>query len=214
MIIAHHLMWTAYGWWLPNDPRGSTSHTIRCDLIAELGELHQGRKRVQPASADIKRFYEIACGVLAHPLLEFSGKEAKVIGDALAQTVRRLRYTCYACAVLPDHVHVLIRKHRDRPEEMIRHFQESSMSLLREGGFRSANHPVWGGPGWKVFLDQPDEVRITIGYIRKNPLRIGLPEQHWSFVKEYDNWPLHRGHNPKSPYATHRHGEAFRWRKG
>jgi len=26
MIIAHHLIWTAYGFWLPNDPRGSSSH--------------------------------------------------------------------------------------------------------------------------------------------------------------------------------------------
>jgi hypothetical protein len=25
IVIAHHIMWTLYGWWLPNDPRGSTS---------------------------------------------------------------------------------------------------------------------------------------------------------------------------------------------
>ena len=29
MVIGYHLIWTAYGWWLPNDPRGSTSHRIR-----------------------------------------------------------------------------------------------------------------------------------------------------------------------------------------
>lgn len=34
LVLAHHVMWTAYGWWLPNDPRASTSHTIRNDLIA------------------------------------------------------------------------------------------------------------------------------------------------------------------------------------
>jgi hypothetical protein len=46
IIIAHHLMWTLYGWWLPNDPRGSTSRMIRNNLIAELGELHFGRKSI------------------------------------------------------------------------------------------------------------------------------------------------------------------------
>ena len=213
MIIAHHLMWTAYGWWLPNDPRGSASRTIRTDLVAELGEIHHGRKSIQPASADIKRFYEHACEILVHPLLEFSGAEAKVIGDAIAEAVRRLRYTCYACAILPDHIHMLIRKHRDQPEEMIANLQEASRSRLRREGFRTANHPVWGGPGWKVFLDRPDEVRRTVEYIRKNPIKLGLPPQRWSFVKEYDNWPLHEGHSPDSPYATHKHGEAFRWRK-
>ena len=25
--------------------------------------------------------------------------------------------------------------------------------------------------------------------------------QHWDFVKPYDQWPLHEGHNPDSPYA-------------
>ena len=28
LVIAYHLIWTAYGWWLPNDPRGSGSVTI------------------------------------------------------------------------------------------------------------------------------------------------------------------------------------------
>ena len=60
IVIAHHIMWTLYGWWLPNDPRGSTSRTIRNDLVAELGELHFGRKTVQPAGRDIRDFYEQA----------------------------------------------------------------------------------------------------------------------------------------------------------
>ena len=52
MVIAYHLIWTAYGWWLPNDPRGSMSELIASDIIAELGELHYGRKRVQPLPRD------------------------------------------------------------------------------------------------------------------------------------------------------------------
>lgn len=49
VVIAYHLIWTAYGWWLPNDPRGSTSRRIAADPIAQLGQLHFGRKKVQPA---------------------------------------------------------------------------------------------------------------------------------------------------------------------
>jgi hypothetical protein len=47
IVIAHHLVWTLYGWWLPNDPRGSMSQSIRNDIIADLGKLHFGRKKVQ-----------------------------------------------------------------------------------------------------------------------------------------------------------------------
>lgn len=66
MVIAYHLIWTLYGWWLPNDPRGSMSQLIRNDIIGELGELHYGRKRVQPSSQEIKEFYEKAAGTLRH----------------------------------------------------------------------------------------------------------------------------------------------------
>ena len=44
IVITHHLIWTAYGWWLPNDPRGSGSKTVRNPSLAQLGNLHFGRK--------------------------------------------------------------------------------------------------------------------------------------------------------------------------
>jgi len=213
VIIAHHVIWTAYGWWFPNDPRGSMSRTIRSDPIADLGEIHHGRKRVQPASADLRAFYQHAQEALVHPLLEFAATERQVIADSFAGAITLHRYTCTACAIMPDHVHILIRKHRDRPEEMIVRLQEASARVLRERKLRPANHPVWGGPGWTVFLDLPEEVWRTIHYINGNPAKLGLPAQGCEFVKEYDNWPLHAGHSPNSPYATHKHGEAFRWRK-
>lgn len=68
IVIAYHLIWTAYGWWLPNDPRGSSSHTLRSDVIAELGTLHEGRKAVQPASHDLRVFYAAAADWLRHDL--------------------------------------------------------------------------------------------------------------------------------------------------
>ena len=42
VVVAYHLIWTAYGWWLPNDPRGSASRTVDCPRIAELGPHYYG----------------------------------------------------------------------------------------------------------------------------------------------------------------------------
>ena len=64
IVIAYHLTWTAYGFWLPSDPRGSTSRYIASDVIAELGELHYGRKRIQPAGRVVRQFRERAEEVL------------------------------------------------------------------------------------------------------------------------------------------------------
>ncbi|MBY0523102.1 MAG: hypothetical protein K2R98_06870 [Gemmataceae bacterium] len=202
LVIAYHLVWTGYGWWLPNDPRGSGSTEIRCNVLAELGELHVGRKRVQPAGAEVRQFYQQAGGLLKHPLVNFDHAARAVIASAFDRVIQQHRYTCYACAVMPDHVHIVIRKHRHEAEDMITALREASRAEVDVSRLLPMGHPVWScGAGWKVFLDHPSEVRRTIHYVEQNPTKIGLPRQFWPFVKPYDDWPLHPGHSPNSPYA-------------
>jgi REP element-mobilizing transposase RayT len=188
MVAAYHLVWTAYGWWLPNDPRGSSSHVIRQDLIAELGELHHGRKKVQPSGKVIRKFYDEAKLVLKHELRTFTEDEVQLIAASFADVIRQQRYTCYACAIMPDHVHILIRKHKHLAEEMIANLQDRSWEAITTAQRRCSDHPVWGGPGWKVFLDTREDIERTIRYVRDNPVKIGRPVQVYDFVKVYDGW--------------------------
>src|SRR6185503_16755512 len=117
-----------------------------------------------------------------------------------SEVITERSYTCYACAIMPDHVHILIRKHRDTVEEMAIALMKRSRETLIRADRRSKDHPTWtGGTGWSVFLEHPQEIRRTIPYIEKNPEKIRLPRQHWPFVKDYDDWPLHKGHSPNSP---------------
>ncbi len=202
IIIAYHLIWSAYGSWLPNDPRGSMSNQIRNDVLSDLGEIHFGRKKIQPASRVIREFYQEAKSFLQYPLLAFRPVEFSIIAEAFAEEITAQKYTCYACAIMPDHVHILIRKHKHPAEVMIANLQQASRRLLRDKKIRDMDHPTWGGPGWKVFLDTPGDIRRTIKYVESNPVKAPLPAQKWSFVKEYDGWPLHPGHSPQSLYAT------------
>ncbi len=66
-VAGYHLIWTVYGWWLANDPRGSTSLVLRVESLAALGDLHEGRKAVQPPRHVIREFYEDARDQLKHP---------------------------------------------------------------------------------------------------------------------------------------------------
>jgi REP element-mobilizing transposase RayT len=94
---------------------------------------------------------------------------------------------------MPDHVHVLIRKHKHLAEQMAENLMRASRDRLIETGHRDRTHPTWiAGFGWKVFLDHPDEVRRTVRYIEQNPVKARLPAQKWPFVKAYDGWPLHK----------------------
>jgi REP element-mobilizing transposase RayT len=206
MVIGYHLIWTAYGCWLPNDPRGSTSHTVACDIIAELGPLHYGRKEVQPGRRTVEAFYDRAREVLKFPVQLLTTDEIDIVGHAIGEAIAEYRYTCYACAVLPDHVHMVIRKHRHKAEEMVNFMQESTRNRLIVLGKRSLDHPVWSTGGWEGFLDSPRAVRARIGYIERNPGKHGLGRQVWAFVKEYDDWPFHPGHSPNSPYERRLRG--------
>jgi len=188
MIIGYHLIWVAYGWWLPNDPRGSTSKLIRNLALVDLGDIHYGRKRIQPAGRVLKEFYEAAREVLKYPLQKFSKQEVAAIAESFENVIHKRTYTCYACAIMPEHIHLLIRKHRDSAEEMIEQFQEASRKQVLAATMRCEDHPVWGGPGWKVFLDTQRDMHRTVHYIEQNPVKIGLPQQHWDFVNKYDGW--------------------------
>jgi REP element-mobilizing transposase RayT len=188
VIVGHHLVWTAYGWWLPNDPRGSSSHEIRVEAIGDLGELHHGRKPVHPPSHEIREFYEKARTVLKHPLLRFSEEDVALLAVSFSRTVREQGYTCHACAIMPDHVHLLIRRHRDEGHAMIEKLQDDSKAAMIAEQRRSEEHPVWGGRGYAVYLNSPEDMNRTVRYVEDNPIKAGLPAQCWDFVQPYDGW--------------------------
>ena len=104
LVIAYHLIWSGYGWWLPNDVRGSMSRFVYSDLLRQLGELHFGRRRVQPARHMLLTEFDFARERLKHEMLEFGRAEVSAIADAFGLAIAELRYTCYACAIMPDHV--------------------------------------------------------------------------------------------------------------
>ncbi len=171
------------------------SKSIACDVTAELGTLHYGRKQVQPSAREIREFHKAARGALKHELLEYRPSDFSIIADTLGEVIREHNYTCYACSIMPDHVHILIRKHKHQAEDMLDNFQVATRLRFRSLKLRPEDHPVWGGPGWKVFLDEPTDIRRTIGYIEGNPPKYRLPKQDWPVVKAYDGWPLHRRTN-------------------
>src|SRR5437660_6579562 len=65
-ILAAHYVWTGYGHWLPNDPRGSGSESTRKDELSDLGPIHHGRKKPQPKRDELRAFYRNARHHLAH----------------------------------------------------------------------------------------------------------------------------------------------------
>ena len=181
-VIAYHLVWTAYGTWLPNDPRGSGSQGVATPLLTELGDVHYGRRRSQPSPSAVSAFYEHAEPRLQYPVVRFDIKLINVVAAAFSDAILAHRYTCYACAIMPDHIHMVIRKHKHRAEAMIDNLQAVSRMRLSNAHDTTPDHPVWTQGGWKRFLDNPSAVRTAISYVERNPKKSALPPQTWPFV--------------------------------
>ena len=187
IVIAVHLVFHGYGFWLPNDLRGSGSTEVRKDELRELGDPHFGRKpdRDQPSRDELKEFSQHAEPMLEHELLWFNSKHRQAIGKTFAKVVAQRRYTVYACAILQNHAHACVRTHRDRAEDMWHAFAEASQKSLRAFAEVPTNHSIWSHRPYKVFLYTPDEVITRIDYINGNPKKHHLPPQSWPFISPF-----------------------------
>lgn len=190
IAIAHHLILHAYGHWLPNDPRGSGSHEVRQEKLADLGPIHFGRKKVQPPREELREFRRAAAPKLEFPIVWFDDVKRQAIGDSISQVVRQQGYTVWACAILRNHVHLCVRRHRDDATAIWARFAGGTTAGLRLFADIPLTHPIWSERPYKVFLYTPDDVRRVIAYIENNSVKEGLGAQRWPFVIPYDGWPL------------------------
>ncbi len=193
-IIGHHLIWTLYGHWLPNDPRGSGSEAVRDPKFEALGELYRGRKpeHLQPSREELRVFHRQAEPLLEFPRFWMDEAKRQAVGGAIGEMVAARRYTVWACAVLSNHMHMVIRRHRDDALSMWDAIVDLTRLRLRLFSDVGDDHPVWAARPYKVFLRTPDEVRARIKYVDRNPEKEGLSRQQYAFVQSYDNWPFHK----------------------
>jgi REP element-mobilizing transposase RayT len=193
-IIAHHLILPLYGHWAPNDLRGSGSSELYNEKFEPLGPIHFGRKPMeeQPSRHELREFHRKFKALLKHTIFWIDSAKRQALAEAIGDVVRREGYTVYACAICGNHAHLVVRIHKDDALTMWNKFASETRLRLRLFEDVGADHPVWAERPYKVFLYTPEDVWIRVEYVEENPEKEGLPRQTWTFVKAYDNWPLHK----------------------
>jgi|tagenome__1003787_1003787.scaffolds.fasta_scaffold20496546_2 hypothetical protein len=194
IVIAHHLVFTLYGHWLSNDLRGSGSIETRKEELKVLGPVHFGRKDIQPPKKDIKAFYAKAEPLLDHPVFWIDTAKRQAIADAFSRVVKEVGYTVWACAILWNHAHLLVRRHRDQGHVIWEVFAGHAREALRRFEDVGPDHPVWSNRPYDVFCYDPPGVRGRIKYIHDNWKKEGLEPILYPFVQVYEGWP-----HPPSP---------------
>ena len=201
-VIAVHLVLTLYGHWAVNDPRGSGSSDFIDLKFDPLGPIHFGRKpeHEQPTRKELREFHAQHEELLNFPVFWIDEEKRQAIANAICEVIRAHGYTCYACAICGNHIHLIIRTHKHDALTMWNHFADGIRHRLhlRFPHDICPNHPVISARPYKVFLYTPDEVWDRVDYVERNPLKENLPPQRWAFVTPYDNFPLHKQANAQA----------------
>jgi REP element-mobilizing transposase RayT len=201
MVIAAHVIFGAYGFWLPNDPRGSWSTfagSFELFLVGGKATKVSTRRSVAAKPHDTARRIAVK-SELQRPAVRFTGRQAVTIGRAFGDFAQRNDVTILACAIMPDHMRLVLGRHHYPAEQLA--------SLLKGAASRqligSGLHPFqeidqahrriptcWARGEWKVFLDATADVRRAMRYVEMNPVRQGTKRQYWSFVTPGTRGPL------------------------
>jgi REP element-mobilizing transposase RayT len=196
MVLGYHVIFGAYGFWLPNDPRGSWSDYVGSWELFRFGAATKTNERHSLARKPHDRNLRLATKeALKYPPVQFSGVQARAIGDGFAAYVRTSGLTVWACSILPEHVHLVIARFRLMVEQVVIQLKgEATQQLLAEelhpfGHIRLPNGrppKCWACGEWAPFLETPEDIVRAIDYVEKNPLKEGKPPQRWPFVTPFD----------------------------
>jgi len=200
MIHAYHVILPMYGFWLPNDPRGSWSEFVRKWEISCYGKATTSidRKLVTELSSTEVARREAAMKSLEYPQVNLTGLQALSVGNGFRLKVKQSNYTVWACAILPQHTHLVIARHSYKAEQMAnllkgaatREIVADNRHPLTEYRKPDGKYPsMWASKRWKVYLDSEEAIEEAIAYVEANPIKDGLPEQKWSFVAPFTGIP-------------------------
>jgi len=192
MVLASHGIFTAYGFWLPNDPRGSWSDFVRSWDLLRFGNATKTDETRSVARKPHDRKLRVAAkAALRYPAIHFTGRQALSVARGFAKAIAESRYHLLACSILPRHVHVVVQRHERRVEKIMGHMKARATQQLMADGLHPFVHlvrpegrfpSVWADRSWKVFLDTRGQIEQAIRYVNENPVKEGKNPQQWSFV--------------------------------
>ncbi|HEY5311024.1 MAG TPA: transposase [Pirellulales bacterium] len=188
MVLAFHCIFSTYGFWLPNDPRGSGSDYVAQPDLRRFGPATKTESRRSVAASPHDHVQRLAAKKsLRFPPVELTGRQALAVVKGFANACGEGEYRVYACAVLPNHVQLVIGRHDRSIRRIVGHLKSRATSQLKvEGLWADQQGPVWGDHGWNVFLMDRPAVERAIKYVENNPEKDGKRPQRWSIVTPFE----------------------------
>jgi REP element-mobilizing transposase RayT len=194
MVHGYHVIMGLYGFWLPNDPRGSWSDFVGAWELLRFGTTTRSIDRKSLLTPEEERQRQEAKQFLKYPPVSLTGLQALAVAQGFAAAAKKCRLTIWACSILPEHVHLVIGRHRYEVERIANLLKGEATKELRRRNLdpmsvyaRAGKRPrsPWARGAWKVFLDTEEAIENAIYYVDENPSKEGKRRQQWSFIEPF-----------------------------
>jgi REP element-mobilizing transposase RayT len=195
MVLGYHVILAAYGFWLPNDPRGSWSTEVWAAHLQPFGPPTKtdDRRSLAHAPHD-QEARRSAKEALHYPAVRFTPAQIQAVAAGFAAIAPALALQILACAILSDHIHLVIGRAGDKIEIIAGFLKRAATRSLNAAGCNPMhdyrNHrgrcpSLWADRGWYRYLDNDGSIRLAIDYVEQNPKNAGLAPQQWDFVTPF-----------------------------
>lgn len=195
-VLAYHLILTNYGFWLPNDPRGSWSDFVRAfELYSVAGPATKTQTRQSVAAKPHDHAARRAAkSALARSPVVWIGPQAHAVAQGFADYATQNHRPVHALAVMPDHAHLVVGRNSLPIEKIADQFKSRATKFLNAANLHPfADRPLkngkpptpWARHQWSVYLDTPAAIQRAIEYVNQNPIKAGHKPQHYKWITPY-----------------------------
>jgi len=191
MIVGYHIIIEMYGFMLTNDSRASWSQFVGSWELYRYGRITKFIQRRSLVYNEIDSSCRLSTKQkLRYPPVLLTGVQARAVGRGFAAYFDSSQFPAWACAILPDHIHLVVGRGGYDLEVLVNGLKGQATRVLKEEGI----HPLSAfdrGNGrvpkcftrgaWASCLDKKN-IFEAIKYVEEIPVKEGLPQQRWSFV--------------------------------
>jgi REP element-mobilizing transposase RayT len=192
MVRWYHLIMTAYGFWLPNDPRGSWSDFVGSWELYKFGPATKVDTKRSLAHDPHDRAARLAAkAALKYPPVRFNEQQRQAIAEGFEIAAGEGGYHIGALCIGHDHSHAIVARHDRTIEQIARHLKSKATMALT----RADLHPLkahrqsdgttptpWAANCWSVFINDESQLAAAIAYVQRHPQKEGLLPQTYKFL--------------------------------
>ena len=196
MVHAYHVILPHYGFWLPNDPRGSWSLFVASWELVRFGKTtrYLEQRTLAQLTPEEIALRDAARKALRYSPVTLNGRQALSVANGFRDQAAKSGYGLHACSILPEHTHLVVARHRYKVERIANLLKGAATRTLIQDNLhplaeyaKPGNRPpgMWARHHWKTYLDSDEAIENAIAYVIENPIKEGNPRQTWSWITPY-----------------------------